>query len=64
MLRLTEENLKEGDLEDFQEKLFEDFECSSYKGTIFVIRSNFGKEFAFFKPNKIEEAYDWLKTKV
>ena len=49
LLRLNEEDLNEGNLKEFQKDLWKDF-CNNYNGTIIIIRSDFGKNFAFFIP--------------
>ena len=61
LLSLNKQNLKEGSLQNFQTKLWEDFSCS-YNATLVIIRSNFNKKFAFFFPNKLEKIDSWKKT--
>ncbi len=53
--RLNKEDLESGKfLNDHQRWLREQFECN-YDGFLIIIRSNFGKEFAFYIPHKFEE---------
>jgi len=52
MLRLSEEDLKDGDIENYQDLLFEDLKSSPFSQTLLIIRSNFGLEFAIYIPDK------------
>ncbi len=54
LLRLDEEDLSISDLQFHQKKLWKDFE-NGFIATLVIIRSNFGKKFAFFIPTKFEE---------
>lgn len=54
LLRLNQQNLNKGNLENYQKKLWKDFE-DDYNGTIVIVRSNFDKEFAYFMPDRLEE---------
>jgi hypothetical protein len=52
LLRLSHQNLISGNLGEFQEEVWKEFE--EYSGTIMIIRSDFDKNIAFFIPNKFE----------
>ena len=49
LLKLNEEDLIEGNLKKHQKKLWKDYK-DGYKATLVIIRSNHGKEFAFYIP--------------
>ena len=49
LLELDEKDLSQGNLYIHQENLWRQFE-DGYDGTLIIIRSNFGKEFAFYIP--------------
>ncbi len=51
MLSLSEQNLNSGRLKQERDKLHKEF--YGYNATLIIIRSNFGKEFAFFIPCKM-----------
>ena len=36
--------------------------CFSFNGTLVIIRTDFGKEFAFFIPKQLKEEIDWKST--
>ncbi len=50
LLRLHGEDLEQGNLENHQRWLWQQFE-GNYNGTLIIVRSNFGKEFAFYIPH-------------
>ena len=54
LLRLNMKNLKINNLENYQKKLWKDFE-DDYNGTIIIVKSNYNKEFAYFIPDRLEE---------
>ena len=47
LLRLTEEDLIQPNLKTHQKYLWEQFK-DGYKATLFIVRTNFGKDFAFY----------------
>ena len=54
LLKLDEEDLKQGNLRTHQKSLWKNFE-DGFNGTLLIIRSNFAKEFAFYIPNKFKK---------
>ena len=51
LLRLNKEDLEESkELYDHQRWLWQQFSEGNYNGTLIIIRSNFGKRFAFYLP--------------
>ena len=55
LIKLHGEDLLYGNLEDLQKWLWQQFE-GKYDGTLIIVRTNFGKEFAFYIP------YEFKKT--
>ena len=49
LLRLYDEDLDQVNFLNHQRQLWKDFE-KGYNGTLVIVRSDFGKEFAFYIP--------------
>ena len=54
LLILGGEDLSQGNLKTHQRMLWEQFK-DNYNGTIVIVKTNFGKEFAFFIPEQFKE---------
>jgi len=50
--------LSKTNLEEYQQNLWN----NSFNGTLIIIKSNFGKVFAFMMQSKFEEARTWKLT--
>jgi hypothetical protein len=50
LYRLNKEDLEQGNLYNHQRYLWQLFE-GNYNGFLIILRSNFGKEFAFYIPH-------------
>ena len=56
LLQLHGEDLTQGNLYNHQRWLWRKFSEGNYIGFLIILRSNHGKEFAFYIPHKFEEA--------
>lgn len=61
LLRLNEENLKHNSVHEFETKLWLNFK-DDYQGILIIIKSNMGKDFAFYIPHKFEQTSAYLYT--
>ena len=61
LLTLNGEDLCKDNLENHQRWLWQQFK-GNYNGFLIIVRSNFGKEFAFYIPHKFEETQEWKST--
>ncbi len=55
LLLIHGEDLNKGNLENHQRWLWQQFSEGNYNSFFIIVRSNFGKEFAFYIPHKFEE---------
>ena len=55
LLILNEQSLKSGNLKNEQTQLRQDFLDHGYTTILLIIRSNYGKEFAFYIPCEFDE---------
>lgn len=53
-MRLNNQKLEQGSLHEYQTTLAENF-WDDYQAMLIIIRSNFGKYFAFFVPHKFQK---------
>ena len=54
LVKLREEDLRQGNLKNHKRQLCQQFE-SIYDEFLIIVRSDSGKEFAFYIPHKFEE---------
>ncbi len=54
LLTLDSKDLIKGNLKIYQQQLWKQFK-DNYNGTLVIVRSNYGKDFAFFVPEQFKK---------